>query len=425
MQSELRELAQKKDSLNVELGNFSVSLSKASMSREFLQQQIGKTEQELLQVNLDVQKMSSDSTDSFVQNLVTQEGEIQKQIDNLQQKIEQVEQRLQSYYDRENQWKNSIADEDKKFRELQQRAGQIRDRQSALEVDKAKIDVQLETIWTEINQSLGQSLADEIMKNPLPLSQSQTEDKIVKLKHQLELIGGVDELTLQEYHETEGRYANLTNQVNDLKKSMDDLRAIMDELDEHIKTKFNEAFHKINGQFENYFRVLFNGGRAYLSLVKAGEERIVEEEQEEEQEDDGSGQLRPEEKLVARYEKGSFNIIGVDIKATPPGKKLSTIQALSGGERALTSIALLCSLLACFPSPFVVLDEVDAALDEANTIRFGQILGTLAHQTQFITITHNRETMAQSNTLYGVTMGDDGISKLLSIKLEQARVYAK
>ncbi|MEK7075216.1 MAG: hypothetical protein AAB948_00245, partial [Patescibacteria group bacterium] len=101
------------------------------------------------------------------------------------------------------------------------------------------------------------------------------------------------------------------------------------------------------------------------------------------------------------------------------------ISALSGGERSLTSIALLCALLSCFPSPFVMLDEVDAALDEANTIRFAQILGTLAHSTQFVTVTHNRETMKQGHTLYGVTMGDDGVSKILSIKIEQATVFAK
>src|SRR5690606_5378304 len=103
--------------------------------------------------------------------------------------------------------------------------------------------------------------------------------------------------------------------------------------------------------------------------------------------------MRPEEKIVAKYEKGAMAVAGVEIRATPPNKKLSAIQSLSGGERSLTSIALLCALLTCFPSPFVVLDEVDAALDEANTIRFGQILGKLSHQTQFITITHNRETM--------------------------------
>jgi chromosome segregation protein len=203
----------------------------------------------------------------------------------------------------------------------------------------------------------------------------------------------------------------------------------MDELDGHIKVKFNEAFHKINEKFEYYFRVLFNGGRAYLSVLKAQEEnkQVAEEEGAENKDEDKepASQLRPEEKIVQKYEQGVSSIIGIDMKATPPGKKLASIQALSGGERSLTSIALLCSLLACFPSPFVVLDEVDAALDDANTIRFGQILGTLAHQTQFLTITHNRETMAQASMLYGVTMGDDGVSKLLSVKLDQAKQYAK
>jgi len=160
-------------------------------------------------------------------------------------------------------------------------------------------------------------------------------------------------------------------------------------------------------------------------LVKADQDKTeVEEEAEKEEETPGS-QLRPEEKILQKYEKGSLAVAGVDIRATPPGKKLSAIQSLSGGERSLTSIALLCSLLTCFPSPFVVLDEVDAALDEANTMRFGQILGKLSHQTQFITITHNRETMSQANIIYGVTMGDDGVSQLLSIKMEQATAYAK
>jgi chromosome segregation protein len=208
----------------------------------------------------------------------------------------------------------------------------------------------------------------------------------------------------------------------------------MDELDEHIKSKFNEAFHRINEKFEYYFRVLFNGGRAYLTMIKSEDENnesdfansppeaLAEGEAEADNQEEV---LRPEEKIIKKYEKGVNNVLGIDVKATPPNKKLASIQALSGGERALTSIALLCSLLTCFPSPFVVLDEVDAALDDANTIRFGQILASLAHQTQFITITHNRETMGQSNILYGVTMGDDGISKLLSVKLDQAKQYAK
>jgi len=126
-----------------------------------------------------------------------------------------------------------------------------------------------------------------------------------------------------------------------------------------------------------------------------------------------------------RQKKAVSEIVGIEIKATPPGKKLASIAALSGGERALTAIALLCSMLACYPSPFVVLDEVDAALDEANSIRFAKILGTLAHQTQFITITHNRETMREAHTLYGVTMDDFGVSKILSLKLEKAEEIAE
>jgi chromosome segregation protein len=425
LQSQLQDLSRQKDALTDEMNRLRMVLSNAEMSQKFLQQQLSAAEQELLQVNLDLKKATS-SSDDYIQQVMAEEGEVQRQVDALQKKISAVESGLQTFYDQEKQWKASITEEDKKFRDLQSQLNHKRDQESAVQVERAKYDTQLETATAEIHQVLGREIFQEIQKAPLSTADNSLEEKINKLKHQIDLIGGVDELTLQEYHETEARYTNLTTQVTDLKKSMDDLRHIMDELDEHIKEKFNKAFHQVNAQFEQYFRVLFNGGRAYLSLIKAGEEPKEEaEDAASEQGEEAVETLRPEEKIVAKYERGSLNVTGVDIRATPPGKKLASIQALSGGERALTSIALLCSLLTCFPSPFVVLDEVDAALDEANTIRFGQILGTLAHQTQFITITHNRETMAQSNTLYGVTMGDDGISKLLSIKLEQAKAFAK
>ena len=159
-----------------------------------------------------------------------------------------------------------------------------------------------------------------------------------------------------------------------------------------------------------------------MSLVKErpDEEDVYDEDMSKTDEEIGS-----ESSLDGVRRKKNLEIVGVEIKATPPGKKLASIAALSGGERALTSIALLCALLSSYPSPFVVLDEVDAALDEANSIRFAKILGTLAHQTQFITITHNRETMRQAHTLYGVTMSDEGISKILSIKLEKAETLVR
>ena len=114
-------------------------------------------------------------------------------------------------------------------------------------------------------------------------------------------------------------------------------------------------------------------------------------------------------------------LAGIEIQATPPGKKIKSISMLSGGERALTAIALICAIISANPSPFVVLDEVDAALDEANSERLAKILDDLSSKTQFIVITHNRAPMRRANVLYGVTMGDDGVSKLLSVKLDEAQ----
>jgi chromosome segregation protein len=429
LQHQLEELNHQKDKLAADQNNLAMTASKATMTKDFLTGQLATLQNEKLHIDLELKKSVSGGSDAYVQELVSEENKVQEKITAITSQITKLEEQLQGFYSSENNWKAVISEEDKRFRQQQDELGRIRDNQSKVEVEKAKLETQSDAIVSEIVAQLGSDLLEKIQEHEI---KSETEDlsgKIDKLKKQLELIGGVDELTIQEYHETESRYTNLESQVSDLHKSMMDLRAVMDELDEHIKTKFNEAFHKVNAQFEQYFRVLFNGGRAYLSLVKPGEDK-TEAEAELDAEDaaeaaEEKDSMRPEEKIVAKYEKGSMAVAGVEIRATPPNKKLSAIQSLSGGERSLTSIALLCSLLTCFPSPFVVLDEVDAALDEANTIRFGQILGKLSHQTQFITITHNRETMSQANIIYGVTMGDDGVSQLLSIKMDQAKAYAK
>ena len=429
LQAQLQELTEQKDKLLADQNNLAMSVSKANMTKDFLLGQLSSLRNEKLQIDLELRKATSGSADNFVQELVAEENKVQEKVSAIADEIAKLESKLQQFYNAESSWKAAIAEEDKRFRQQQDELSRIRDQASKVEVDKAKLETQSDAVVTDIVAQLGSEMLEKIQQAPVKAETEGLADKIHKLQHQLSLIGGVDELTIQEYHETESRYTNLENQVIDLKKSMGDLRAVMDELDEHIKTKFNESFHKVNAQFEQYFRTLFNGGRAYLSLVKSGEDK-TEAEAEIEAEDakeekESKDQMRPEEKIVAKYEKGSLAVAGVEIRATPPNKKLSAIQSLSGGERSLTSIALLCSLLTCFPSPFVVLDEVDAALDEANTIRFGQILGKLAHQTQFITITHNRETMSQANIIYGVTMGDDGVSQLLSIKMDQAKAYAK
>jgi chromosome segregation protein len=423
LQNSLQQLSVKKENLTVSLNNIAVEQSKLSVAEGFLSGQLKDLEQEKLRLSLELKQAGSASTEDFWQQMVAEEKTVQDKIDAANVRIEGAQKSLAGLYEAEAGFKNAINENDRKFRDSSGKINSMRDKESGIQIQKAKKESSLEVVISELRQALGEEGYKEVAAHLIDSAPTDLAEKIEKLKHQLELIGGIDELTMQEYRETEDRYTSLSGQVNDLKKGMEDLKTVMDELDTHIKTAFNEAFHKVQTQFEQYFRTLFNGGRAYLSLIRSGQE--ISEEEEAVEDEEPENVLRPEEKLVARYEKGATAVSGVEIKATPPGKKLSTIQALSGGERALTSIALLCSLLSCFPSPFVVLDEVDAALDEANTIRFGQILGTLAHQTQFITITHNRETMSQSSMLYGVTMGDDGVSKLLSIKLDQATAFAK
>lgn len=219
--------------------------------------------------------------------------------------------------------------------------------------------------------------------------------RMQKLRSQLEWIGGIDPETIKEHGETKERYEFLTKQVEDLRAGIQALDLVVDELDATIRTRSATAFTKLNHEFSAYFKKLFDGGEASL----------VEMQPEPELDEAGNVIWEPEEGEVA----------GVDIQATPPGKRFKNIALLSGGERALTSIALICAIMATNPSPFVVLDEVDAALDESNSRKYAEIIGTLADKTQFVVVTHNRATMMQASVLYGVTMGDDGVSQLLSV----------
>lgn len=317
----------------------------------------------------------------------------------------------------EKQKKGFLSAEEKRFRSKSLELGKLKDELNVTLVEKAKLDTRLENLTKEAKEALGGKFESLNQHKQAEVS-ADIVNQISRLKHQLELAGGVDESTLNEYRETAERFDYLSTQSNDLSRAVIDLKTVIDELDQIIKKQFDEAFEKISSKFAEYFRILFNGGRAQMTLLKettdADLTRTDAEDVEEKIDLDG-----------IRQKKSTPQIVGIEIRATPPGKKLASIAALSGGERALTAIALLCSMLYCYPSPLVMLDEVDAALDEANSIRFAKILGTLVHQTQFITITHNRETMRQAHTLYGVTMSDEGISKILSLKLEKAEELAQ
>jgi chromosome segregation protein len=368
-----------------------------------------------------IKSLLKDDPEKFKSELFSQEERLNATLTDLVSQISDLRANLTKVSQQEKEKKSFLMEEEKKYRQISSDLARHKDEFNQVLIEKARLETRLEAATKDAETALGQKLV-ELGAHKKAEVPADLTNRIDKLKHQLELAGGVDEATLQEYRETEERFNYLTSQSLDLTKAVQDLRSVIEELDQVIKNQFNEAFARISDKFSEYFRILFNGGQAKMTLQRSEIKSETDELEAGEDDED------EEESVIhvdgVRPKKPQTEVSGIEIRATPPGKKLASIAALSGGERALTAIALLCAMLAAYPSPFVVLDEVDAALDEANSIRLGKILGTLAHQTQFITITHNRETMRQAHTLYGVTMTDEGISKILSLKLEQAEKVA-
>jgi len=235
--------------------------------------------------------------------------------------------------------------------------------------------------------------------------------KIERLRMRLEDAGGVDESVLKEFEETTKRDEFLAKELEDLKKAAESLKNIFEELEARIAKDFGEGLFKINKLFGEFFHEIFGGGKAEIKMERPEKKKRPQEEDLEEGWQEEAGE--PEEP-------------GLEITVDIPKKRIKSLMMLSGGERALTSIALLFAMSTVNPPPFLVLDETDAALDEANSARYAAMLKELGKKTQLIVVTHNRETMKAADVLYGVTMGGDGVSKLISIKFEETEnVLAK
>lgn len=235
--------------------------------------------------------------------------------------------------------------------------------------------------------------------------------ELQKIKIRLEEMGaaGGSEI-LKEYQEATEREAFLEKELADLEHAREGLRALIQELEAELGERFKKGMDAINREFSRFFSLMFDGGSASLVFVKEPVRRVKSLEDEN---DDGV----PDE-----MEK---TIEGLDIALSIPRKRIKSLTMLSGGERALTSIALIFAMSSVNPPPFLVLDETDAALDEANSRRYGDMIAALSEKSQLVLITHNRETMSRAGILYGVTMGNDGVSKVLSVKLEEAVKVAK
>lgn len=232
-----------------------------------------------------------------------------------------------------------------------------------------------------------------------------------RLKIRIEEAGGTGEEVRTEYTDTKNREEFLARELGDLANSATGLEGLINDLDEELAKSFAEGLAKVNESFAEFFTLMFGGGGAKLVLEDITPVRKVDEDEDEEE--------LPDE------EPGRPERPGLEINVHLPKKRLQSLMQLSGGERALTSIALIFAMSQVNPPPFLILDETDAALDEANSRRYGDMIESLSKKSQLIVITHNRETMSRAGILYGVTMGSDAISKLLSVKFEEAVVVAK
>lgn len=269
----------------------------------------------------------------------------------------------------------------------------------------------------EIKDEIGNLVSVESMIEESRTVQENRRKEIEKIKIRIEDSGGgnSDDI-MKEYKEVEERDSFLERELNDLTGSAESLKQLIEELNIRLDQEFKEGILKINTQFQEFFSLMFGGGSASLAVIREKKKKKSDTDLSQLMNDEGEGEIMEEEELGSE---------GVDIVVSLPRKKIKGLVMLSGGERALTSIALLFAVSQVNPPPFIILDETDAALDEANSRKYGDMITNLSRYSQLILITHNRETMSRAGVLYGVTMGSDGASRLLSIQFEDAVKVAK
>ncbi len=301
--------------------------------------------------------------------------------------------------------------------ELEAKANDLRNTVRTFDIEREKIKLREEEFVKETEEAKRHLGEDKVkLAQAEALSEPEREKakkEIDRLKFRLEEAGGVDPAIVKEYEEIKNRDEFFTKELDDLIKAAKGLRQISRELAEKIEQDFSGGIEKINKEFQKFFETMFGGGKARLAVIRPQKHAKTSDEESESEMAEGL----PAEDLAKEG--------GVDIDVNLPRKKIKGLDMLSGGERALTSIALLFAMSAVNPPPFLVLDETDAALDESNSRRYGEMLKSLSVTTQIITITHNRETMKQAGVLYGVTMGSDGVSRMLSLKFSEAEEIAQ
>ena len=372
------------DDLNFDITNLKISVSSFDESKISLDEMI-----ERIDLDIENNNASIKNKEEQIRNISTENTSLEENIENLKNQIEQIKLEVENGTSKVEELKASRLQKNEKLSQLENEIAEKFKIIEDLKEQIVKIDVKKTKLEQDIEQIVNQLWEEyEITPNNAadynrPTNIAAATKQVHSLRNKIKELGSINIDSIEEYKKTKERYDFMCDQRLDLDNTAGKLRKIIAEMTETMKTQFAEKFAVINKNFNEVFVELFGGGKA--ELILEDESNILE--------------------------------CGIDIKVQPTGKKLQNMMLLSGGERAFTAIALLFAILRINPAPFCILDEIEAALDDVNVYRFADYLKKFSKGTQFLVITHRKGTMEAADTVYGVTMEENGISKLLSMKL--------
>ncbi len=375
-----------KEQLQEQVTDLKIREGKLAQEIFSLEEQMSRTREESHDYGLELEsnREQISKLERDLQKNTTDQQRQQEQLERLRRQRTETSTELEQARAKRLALQQKLEQEENKTREQRSELKAVEDEMRKTEIQVNRLDVELENILAKLLEEYELTYEQAKQRYGLPEDVAATGEQVRGLKRQIVELGEVNLGAIEEYQRVNERYEFLTEQQNDLIEAKTALYQVIKEMDDEMSKRFKHTFDAIRGQFGTVFTKLFGGGRA--DLILADPERLLE--------------------------------TGIDIVAQPPGKKLQNLQLLSGGERALTAMALLFAILQVKPVPFCVLDEVEAALDEANVTRFAQYLREFAGQTQFIVVTHRKGTMEEADVLYGVTMEEGGVSKLVSVRLD-------
>ena len=373
------------DDLNFDITNLKISVSSFDESEVSINEIMER-------INADIKNniSSIENKKNLREKNLQETKELENKIEEIKNKILKLEEEIDGSKEKVEKLKNDRINKNEKLLIIEsdienqnEKIEDIKNQISKLDLKKSKIELELNQVinkmWEEYELTPNNVENIEKAKNP-----SEVQKKVNSIRNEIKELGSVNIDAIKEYKEIKERYDFMSEQRLDLENSSNKLRKVINEMTETMKKQFAEQFKIINKNFGEVFAELFGGGKA--ELILSDKENILES--------------------------------GIEINVQPPGKKLQNMMLLSGGERAFTAIALLFAILKINPAPFCVLDEIEAALDDVNVYRFAEYLKNFSENSQFLVITHRKGTMEAADTVYGITMEEKGISKLLSMKLK-------